>query len=52
MNYALIGCGHIAVNHINAAVNNHLDIVAVCDPIPEAMEALLARWGLELEECK
>ena len=52
MNYALIGCGHIAVNHIKAAVNNHLDIVAVCDPIPEAMGALLARWGLELEECK
>ena len=31
MNYALIGCGRIAVNHIKAAVNNKLDIVAVCD---------------------
>ena len=29
MNYALIGCGRIATNHIKAAVNNHLDIVAV-----------------------
>lgn len=47
MNYALIGCGRIAVNHIKAAVNNHLDIVAVCDPIPEAMESLLAKHGLE-----
>lgn len=47
MKYALIGCGRIAVNHIKAAVNNHLDIVAVCDPIPEAMEALLAKHGLE-----
>ena len=47
MNYALIGCGRIAVNHIKAAVNNHLDIVAVCDPIPEAMEALLAKHGIE-----
>ena len=47
MKYALIGCGRIAVNHIKAAVNNHLDIVAVCDPIPEAMESLLAKHGLE-----
>lgn len=47
MKYALIGCGRIAVNHIKAAVNNHLDIVAVCDPIPEAMESLLSKHGLE-----
>lgn len=31
INYALIGCGRIAVNHIKAAVNNKLNIVAVCD---------------------
>lgn len=31
MNYALIGCGRIAINHIKAAVNNKLNIVAVCD---------------------
>ena len=31
MKYALIGCGRIAVNHIKAAVNNKLEIVAVCD---------------------
>ena len=47
MKYALIGCGRIAVNHIKAAVNNHLDIVAVCDPIPKAMESLLSKHGLE-----
>ena len=47
MNYALIGCGRIAVNHIKAAVNNHLNIMAGCDPIPEAMENLLAKHGLE-----
>ena len=29
MKYALIGCGRIAVNHIKAALNNHLEIVAV-----------------------
>lgn len=26
MNYALIGCGRIAVNHIKAALNNKLNI--------------------------
>ena len=49
MNYALIGCGRIATNHIKAAVNNHLNIVAVCDVLPEAMEALLAKHGLETD---
>ena len=47
MKYALIGCGRIAVNHIKAAVNNQLEIVAVCDILPEAMETLLAKQGLE-----
>ena len=47
MNYALIGCGRIATNHIKAAVNNQLNIVAVCDVLPEAMENLLAKHGLE-----
>lgn len=47
MKYALIGCGRIAINHIIAAVNNQLDIVAVCDPLPEAMESLLTKRDLE-----
>ena len=50
MDYALIGCGRIATNHIKAALNNHLHIVAVCDIRPEAMEALLAKHGLERDE--
>lgn len=50
MKYALIGCGRIAVNHIKAAVNNHLEIVAVCDVLPEAMETLLAKHGLEKDD--
>ena len=50
MNYALIGCGRIATNHIKAAVNNKLDIVAVCDILPEAMEALLTKHGLEKDD--
>ena len=47
MNYALIGCGRIATNHMKAAINNKLNIVAVCDVLPEAMENLLAKHGLE-----
>ena len=43
MTYALIGCGRIAVNHIKAALNNHLEIVAVCDVVPEKIDALLAK---------
>ncbi len=43
MNYALIGCGRIATNHMKAAVNNKLNIMAVCDVLPEKMEALLGK---------
>ena len=50
MKYALIGCGRIAVNHIKAALNNHLEICAVCDIKPEAMEALLSKYGLERDK--
>ncbi len=45
--YAQIGCGRISTNHIKAAVANKIDIVAVCDVIPEHMEAVLAKHGLE-----
>lgn len=34
MRYALIGCGRISSNHIVAAQNNKLEIVAVCDIEP------------------
>ena len=50
MKYALIGCGRIATNHIKAVLNNKLELVAVCDLIPESMEALLAKHGLENEK--
>ncbi len=43
LRYALIGCGRIAPNHIAAAMNNAEDLAlcAVCDPVPERMEAVL-----------
>lgn len=50
MRYALIGCGRISTNHIKAAVNNKLEIVAVCDIVTDHMEELLARHGLEKKE--
>lgn len=46
MKYALIGCGRIATNHVTAAVNNNLEIVAVCDIVPEKMEEILAKHSL------
>lgn len=50
MKYALIGCGRIAVNHMKAAINNELEIVAVCDVLEEKMEELLSKYGLEKDE--
>lgn len=47
MKYALIGCGRIAINHVKAAVNNQLDIIAVCDIIPNKMDELLKKQGLQ-----
>lgn len=47
MKYALIGCGRISPNHIVAAKNNELEIVAICDTDPTCMEdkALKFRLG-------
>lgn len=47
MKYALIGCGRISPNHIEAAKNNNLDFIAMCDIIPEAMQEKSDRFGLQ-----
>ena len=47
MKYALIGCGRISPNHIEAAKNNGLEFVAMCDILPEVMQEKSARFGLE-----
>ena len=47
MKYALIGCGRIATNHVKAVLNNHLEFVAACDVVPENIQTLLAKHGLE-----
>lgn len=47
MKYALIGCGRISTNHIKAAINNNLVIVAVCDLVSFYMESVLEKNGLK-----
>ena len=46
MKYALIGCGRISPNHIEAAKNNKLDFVAMCDILPDVMAEKSERFGL------
>lgn len=46
MKYALIGAGRISVNHIKAALNNNLDIVAICDIVPEHIDIVLEKNGI------
>ena len=47
MKYALIGCGRISPNHIEAAKNNKLDFVAMCDIVPEIMLQIVLKIVLK-----
>ena len=46
LNYAIIGCGRISPNHIIAAKENNLNVVALCDIIPESMDDKVEKCGL------
>lgn len=46
MKYALIGCGRISPNHIAAAIQNKLEIVAICDLSVVNMEDKIAKFDL------
>ena len=46
MNYALIGCGRISPNHIVAAQDNGMNIVALCDIVLENIEDKFERLNL------
>lgn len=46
MRYALIGCGRISPNHIMAAINNNLEIVAICDIDKDTMRDKVAKFKL------
>jgi predicted dehydrogenase len=47
MKYALIGCGRISVNHIAAALENDLDIKALCDIKIENIEDKFKKFNLK-----
>lgn len=47
MKYALIGCGRISPNHIVAAKNNGLEIVAICDINASNMEDKKLKFDLD-----
>jgi len=44
MTFALIGCSRISAQHIKAALNNNMEIVAVCDLLPERIDAILSEY--------
>lgn len=47
MNYALIGCGRIAVNHVKAVANNDLNFVAMCDTDSTKFDIMLEKAGCD-----
>lgn len=51
MKYALIGCGRIAPNHIAAALDNNLEIIALCDIIPENIDKLMSPLSETQKQC-
>lgn len=46
MKYAIIGCGRIATNHIKAALNNDLEIIAMCDIDEGHIQSLISKHDL------
>ncbi|MBE0601892.1 MAG: Gfo/Idh/MocA family oxidoreductase [Firmicutes bacterium] len=46
MKYALIGCGRISPNHIEAAKKNGLAFCAICDTDPDRMAEKAGMFGL------
>ena len=52
MKYALIGCGRISPNHLEAAINNNLEIVGLCDIIPENIDKLLNKLNIDVNKYK
>lgn len=46
LKFGIIGCGRISPNHIQAAIDNNLDIVAICDNNPDKTQDLKERFNL------
>lgn len=49
LKYAIIGCGRIAPNHLAAAIDNQLDVVALCDIIPGQTKKLADHYNLSVD---
>ena len=47
LKYALIGCGRISSNHIQAAIDNNLEILALCDLVTSQAENLITKHQLD-----
>ncbi len=47
MKYSIIGCGRISPNHVMAAKNNNLEIVAICDIVKENAEDKILKFDLD-----
>jgi len=47
--YALIGCGRISPNHLAAAIENELNIVALCDVDSECIEDKFSKFNLSAD---
>ena len=50
MNFAIIGCGRIAANLVNAAIRSGMNVVALCDLSQRAMDAI--RYEFKLDQTK
>lgn len=46
LRYAIIGCGRISPNHIAAALENKLEIVALCDTKESQMDETIDKFNL------
>ena len=48
VNIALIGCGRISINHLNAifAHVNDFNLVAICDPIEDSKSRFISEFNL------
>lgn len=46
LKYAIIGCGRISPNHIAAALENNLEIVALCDIEESKMDSTIQNFNL------
>lgn len=47
MKYALIGCGRISPNHIAAAIENNIEIIALCDIVYENIECIISKLNID-----